>query len=124
MNFAKEQHAQQLHHERVNRLEGGEQRHTLHPKQGYNKQQRREKKPHIPKGHDATLKSAQDLGEVIVVQPINGDSYTCTLLNRDRYTISVQLEDGKKRIVYKHAIEYIDLPEGVEVVRHAINSSH
>jgi sRNA-binding regulator protein Hfq len=60
----------------------------------------------IAKGHDAILKSLQDRSATIEIYPMHcADPIIGKMINRDRYTITVELDTGARRTVYKHAIE-------------------
>lgn len=60
----------------------------------------------IAKGHDAILKAFQDRSATVEIYPMHcADPIVGKMINRDRYTITVELESGKRRTVYKHAIE-------------------
>lgn len=63
------------------------------------------KPQHVPKGHDAILKALQDKGSLVDVAIIGGEPYRGKMVNRDRYTITVQCADGRNHTIYKHAIE-------------------
>lgn len=87
-------------------------RNQLHVRPGFETRGRDGKPPvKFAKGHDAVLKAAQDSGAICLVQPMNGDAYSGKVLNRDRYTVTLLVE-GRKRVVYKHAVEYFELEEG------------
>lgn len=66
------------------------------------------KAPHVAKGHDAILKNLQDRGAVINIQTISNELYVGTLVNRDRYTITIRRTIERQSTdytIYKHAIE-------------------
>lgn len=64
------------------------------------------RKPVVAKGHDAILKGLQDRGATIEIYPIGYDGKIVgKMINRDRYTITVELAGGQRRTIYKHAIE-------------------
>lgn len=76
-------------------------------------------KPVFAKGHDAVLKGMQDVREMARVCLMSGDIHIGKVVNRDRYTITLEIE-GKKRVIYKHAIEFFELAGDVNVG----NSAH
>lgn len=89
-----------------------EQRGTLHTRTGSSPKRRYDNnggKPAVKfaKGHDAVLKGMQDNGSLCRVQPIHGDLVVGKVLNRDRYTITLDV-NGTKRVIYKHAIEFFE----------------
>lgn len=58
------------------------------------------------KGHDAVLQRLQDNRSPVTVRTVTGQSHGGTIAARDRYTISLQLPNGGKRVVlFKSAIE-------------------
>jgi sRNA-binding regulator protein Hfq len=64
------------------------------------------RKAPVAKGHDAILKSMQDRGAIIEIFPVGYEGRIVgKMVNRDRYTITVELDGGQRRTVYKHAIE-------------------
>jgi len=75
---------------------------TLSPKTG----SRPPKKVFVAKGHDAILKSVQDSAGLIEITPISdGVTVVGKLVARDKYTITVEFDAGRRRTYYKHAIE-------------------
>ena len=64
------------------------------------------KKPFVAKGHDAILQSLQFSGERILVTLVgDGSEVEGKLIARDKFTITVLTDDGRRRTLYKHAIE-------------------
>lgn len=64
------------------------------------------RKPMVAKGHDAILKGLQDRSAFIEIYPMCSDEPIIgKMINRDRYTITVELANGQRRTIYKHAIE-------------------
>lgn len=100
-------------HERELQQREGRGRNQLHVRPDYQSRGREGSKPPMKfaKGHDAVLKAAQDSGAICLVQPMNGESYSGKVLNRDRYTVTLLVND-RKRVVYKHAVEFFELEEG------------
>lgn len=67
---------------------------------------RPQKKPFVAKGHDAILKGVQDIGGFILVLTMNGEApIRGKLIARDKFTITVELANGRRLTIYKHAIE-------------------
>lgn len=70
------------------------------------------KKPFIAKGHDRQLGDAQDRRDEVIVLTVGGESHTGVIVKRDKFTISLDCGQGDKiKLLYKHAIESIDLPK-------------
>lgn len=59
----------------------------------------------VAKGHDAILKAGQDSGSNINIMTTGGLEIVGKLVNRDKFTITVEYHDGGRATVYKHAIE-------------------
>ena len=59
----------------------------------------------VAKGHDAILKNAQDAGSNIEIVTMSGEVIIGKLLNRDKFTVTLMGDDGRKLTVYKHGIE-------------------
>lgn len=56
------------------------------------------------KGHDSVLQKAQDGKKTVHVLTNSGNIYVGTLIARDRYTLSINI-DGQPRVVFKSSIE-------------------
>lgn len=83
----------------------GKQRSTLHVNAGSRTQQRG-RTPFVAKGHDAILKGIQDAkGRIIVMLMSTIEKIEGTLVARDKFTITVHTDDGRRITIYKHAIE-------------------
>lgn len=67
----------------------------------------------VAKGHDAILKNAQDASERIEIIAMSGDVIVGKILNRDKFTITILEDSGKKRTVYKHGIESFSIEKVV-----------
>lgn len=67
----------------------------------------------VAKGHDAILKSAQDAGEHIEIIAMSGDVISGKILNRDKFTVTILEDSGKRRTVYKHGIESFSIEKAV-----------
>lgn len=66
----------------------------------------RPKRPFVAKGHDAILKEVQDNGGYLAVTLMSdGSTVSGQLVARDKFTITVLTEEGRRRTFYKHAIE-------------------
>lgn len=62
------------------------------------------RRPATPKGHDAILKEIQDLGLVMTVMFLDGESATGKLTARDKFTITISDSYGATTY-YKHALK-------------------
>lgn len=71
-----------------------------HPTQG-------QKRPFVAKGHDAILKNIQDTDGVKIAVTLMNDGSTVEgrLVARDKFTVTVLTDEGRRRTFYKHAIE-------------------
>lgn len=67
----------------------------------------------VAKGHDAILKNAQDAGEQIEIIAMSGDVIVGKILNRDKFTVTILQDSGKKRTIYKHGIESFSIEKAV-----------
>ena len=93
----------------------GRNRSTLTVRQGYNRgegksngqHQQTAKKPFVAKGHDLILKNMQDDPKAKIKVTLAGDGAEVVgrLIARDKFTITVLTADGRRRTLYKHAIE-------------------
>ena len=64
------------------------------------------KKAFVAKGHDAILKNQQDAGGLLEITTIgDGSVFVGKLVARDKYTITIEKNDGGRKTFYKHAIE-------------------
>lgn len=63
------------------------------------------------KGHDAILKALQDNGRKVEVRLLSGEELTGKVVGRDKYTITLLVENAfacekpRRHVIYKHAIE-------------------
>ena len=73
----------------------------------------RTNKPSKPT-HDTQLKDAQENGKPVEVITMHGDMVKGNICNRDKYTITV-LNGTKRSIIFKHAIEQIEIIQPTEV---------
>jgi sRNA-binding regulator protein Hfq len=67
----------------------------------------------VAKGHDAILKGAQDAGEHIEIIAMSGDVISGKILNRDKFTVTILEDSGKRRTIYKHGIESFSIEKAV-----------
>jgi sRNA-binding regulator protein Hfq len=70
------------------------------------------KKKFVAKGHDAQLQEAQFNELPVTIVPIGDpdNAYTGFIVRRDKYTITVRNpQSGVESIVYKHAIEAVQI---------------
>lgn len=66
-----------------------------------------QRKPFVAKGHDAILKDLQDSKKDVLVAMLSGETETGKIVSRDKFTITVQKNNGTghRITIYKHAIE-------------------
>ena len=93
----------------------GRTRSTLTVRPGYNHNRGNEgkgghsaaKKPFVAKGHDLILKNIQEDESATIIVTLLGDGAEVIgrLIARDKFTITVLTNDGRRRTIYKHAIE-------------------
>ncbi len=57
------------------------------------------------KGHDAVLQRLQEKQTEVEVRAVGGKVYRGKLVARDRFTLSLELPDGKRAVIYKSATE-------------------
>lgn len=57
------------------------------------------------KGHDAVLNAIQSQERDVVVVLMSGDEITGKIVGRDKYTITVRDDKGRRQVIYKHGIE-------------------
>lgn len=62
-------------------------------------------KPNFAKGHDAILKALQERSKQTTIITLAGERFDGVITGRDKFTITLQVESGIKRVFYKHAIE-------------------
>lgn len=75
---------------------------TLTARPGFSKA----KRPFVAKGHDAILKEVQDSeGRLLVTMMSDGSAVEGVLVARDKFTITLLTDEGRRRTLYKHAIE-------------------
>ena len=67
----------------------------------------------VAKGHDAILKGAQDTGSQVRIVCISGVDIQGKMVNRDKYTITIEFVDGIRQTFYKHAIEFFQVIKAV-----------
>lgn len=59
-------------------------------------------------GHDLMLDETKKAGGRIEIGLLNGDALgQLTLLDFDKYTVTVEFKNGLKRAYFKHALQYI-----------------
>lgn len=64
------------------------------------------KQKFVAKGHDAILKVGQDAGSSIQLTFMGSSEIIIgTLVNRDKFTITIEFESGNRETFYKHAIK-------------------
>jgi RNA chaperone Hfq len=63
-----------------------------------------------PKGHDRILQRLQDEKHDIIVN-VAGQQRIGNITGKDKFTITLSCSDGVTRLIYKHAIDEIELPE-------------
>lgn len=68
----------------------------------------------VAKGHDAILKSGQDTGGTINITTMSGEVLVGMLINRDKYTVTLDTKTGERLTVYKHAIESFSIVRGTK----------
>lgn len=74
------------------------------------------RKKFIAKGHDSQLQEAQFAKLTVVVQPISDPDtfYQGQIIRRDKYTVTILNPlTGNESIIYKHAIESIQIKREV-----------
>lgn len=79
-------------------------------------QRRRNATPGKPPliGHDIALRYCKDHGTFIeAVLMSNGELFTGKLVDFDKYTITLQPPAGRKRTLYKHALESFVILDGL-----------
>lgn len=93
-----------MNHDQIRQEQQREgQRRTLGVKPGFENRKRR---PFVAKGHDAILKEVQDNeGYLTVTKAGDGSEITGKLLARDKYTITLLTDAGRRITLYKHAVE-------------------
>lgn len=64
-----------------------------------------QKREAAAKGHDAVLKALQSDGREVVITLMSGDHVIGKVVGRDKFTITMQVDDGRRMVIYKHAIE-------------------
>lgn len=68
-----------------------------------------------PEGHDAALSHVQNHAQPVTITRLNGSQITGIIVRRDRFTVTMERSVGNNTVVhsiiYKHAIDTIDLPE-------------
>lgn len=71
---------------------------------------------HVPKGHDRILDTAQRSGNALTVILSSGEQIIGKLVGRDKFTVTVQTDYGRRQTIFKHAIDifYEDVPAKVE----------
>ena len=93
-----------MNHEQIRQDQNADaQRRTLSTRPDFD---RKPRKFFVAKGHDAILKGLQDIGGIITITASgDGKEWTGKLIARDKYTITIQLDGGRSKTFYKHAIE-------------------
>jgi sRNA-binding regulator protein Hfq len=63
--------------------------------------------PSTPKvsGHDTVLRAIKNKGSMISVFLQSGESRMGTLIAYDKYTLTVKTADGRRRVIFKSAVE-------------------
>lgn len=94
-----------MNHEQVRREQANDaQRRTLSA--NGNRRPTTQKKPFVAKGHDAILKGVQDSEGFIIITTVgDGSEHVGKMIARDKYTITILTDAGRKKTLYKHAIE-------------------
>lgn len=88
---------------------------TLHTRPGYGNKTAPARKSFVAKGHDAILKGIQDEGGTIVITTLaDGGVIRGKLVARDKFTITVLRDNGRKTTIYKHAIESFESANTVQ----------
>lgn len=111
MNQANDLHADQVR-------EGQRREGTLHLANRASRPRRSAEarpKQFVAKGHDAILKELQDArARISIVTMSDATPVTGVLVGRDKYTITIGTEDGRRITIYKHAIESFEPAQQVQ----------